>query len=552
MKNKQDIKTIAKAYLKKLGWNIIPVKKNKKPFFKWEPYQKKIVTTEEIEEWWTQYPNANIAVITGNISNISVIDIDTAEGIKIIQEYIPENIEMPIAKTQSNGYHYFFRCPKNNISNNTRIIDGCDFRANGGYVILPPSIGEKGIYKWQVKPSTVEIPDLPQKYVNKIKSSNTYILNCKNDAVNNLNVTNSYEKLHNVTLFQDGRRDEDLFHCANTLHRGGMKNDNIQQVMRILAMNCNPPFSENEVKVKIGSAIKRAEKKEHNWQQELTEWVMLQNGYWKVTDCYNELQSVTKQDKGTVRVVIKRLMDSGIIEHHPKTSGVYRKLEIDLEEIDYMNAPTEAMDFKLPLNISRYADAYSGNIIIIAGSKDSGKTAFVLNVAMLNKANHKINYFSSEMAETELKVRLKAFEKCHNIPLESWRENCKFYLRAGNFGDVTKPGEINIYDYMELSGTDDMTGVGGFITDIWKKLNGTGLGIIAMQKDRGRDTARGGSATAEKSRIYIALENGTARIVSAKNRTISDVNPNGMELTFKLVQGCKFIIEEDWHKNDVL
>ncbi len=47
-----------------LGFNPIPQDRNKKPLVKWMPYQDRRVTEEEIWEWWTRSPNANIAIVT--------------------------------------------------------------------------------------------------------------------------------------------------------------------------------------------------------------------------------------------------------------------------------------------------------------------------------------------------------------------------------------------------------------------------------------------------------------------------------------------------------
>jgi hypothetical protein len=56
------------------GWSIIPVMyKSKIPAVRWEEYQRRLATVEEIERWFT-HPPFNIGVVTGRISGIFVVD----------------------------------------------------------------------------------------------------------------------------------------------------------------------------------------------------------------------------------------------------------------------------------------------------------------------------------------------------------------------------------------------------------------------------------------------------------------------------------------------
>ena len=106
-----NMKKAAIAYREKLGWCIIPVRKDKKPYIQWQQYVHILPTLKEIEAWWTKWPDANLGLVTGKISNITVIDIDEKKGEEKIQDYIPENLEMPISMTggKNQGRHLFFQ-----------------------------------------------------------------------------------------------------------------------------------------------------------------------------------------------------------------------------------------------------------------------------------------------------------------------------------------------------------------------------------------------------------------------------------------------------------
>ena len=58
------------------GWSIIPIKpEGKRPAIKWLDYQERQPTEKEVEEWWTKWPTYDIAIVTGAISGVVVVDL---------------------------------------------------------------------------------------------------------------------------------------------------------------------------------------------------------------------------------------------------------------------------------------------------------------------------------------------------------------------------------------------------------------------------------------------------------------------------------------------
>jgi hypothetical protein len=66
----------ALEYAKLNNYSIIPIGVNKKPLIKWQEYQERRASPKEIAAWWGEYEDANIGIVTGKISGITVIDID--------------------------------------------------------------------------------------------------------------------------------------------------------------------------------------------------------------------------------------------------------------------------------------------------------------------------------------------------------------------------------------------------------------------------------------------------------------------------------------------
>ena len=139
------------------GFSVIPVKPNKKPHIKWEPYQKERATEKQISQWWQQWPESNPAIVTGEISGVDVIDVDTEAGWKALNEFLSDSLITPISRTPAGGYHVYFK-HRRGLSNGVRIIEGCDLRTTGGYVLAPPSRAEykkngkpiRGDYQWLI------------------------------------------------------------------------------------------------------------------------------------------------------------------------------------------------------------------------------------------------------------------------------------------------------------------------------------------------------------------------------------------------------------------
>lgn len=170
--NTNNLLEQALAYLEK-GWSVIPVNpETKKPIILWKEYQAGRPTKEEITKWWTKHPNANIGLITGRISGIVVVDIDLYHG--GVEDGF-QDIQTVKVKTGGGGLHYYFQYQEN-LGCYTGIQQGIDIRANGGYVILPPSIHKSGnAYEWLLSPDTVQLASLPQivkDWINKRTDNN--------------------------------------------------------------------------------------------------------------------------------------------------------------------------------------------------------------------------------------------------------------------------------------------------------------------------------------------------------------------------------------------
>ncbi len=525
---------------------VIPINPyTKKPFFGIEEFQKRYSTKEEIQKWWREFPTAMIGIMTGKISDLFVLDLDPGHDPSQIGEFISDSIITPTSITPRKGNHLYFKCPEDErVTIKAPLMKGVDYRCNGGYIIAPPSRNGYGRgYQWLDGLSLIDLaPEpLPQELYNYILKNLHYKSKGKKDGVTSSDISTQ-------AYFQEGRRDEDLFTVANSLVKTKVEEGLVFQTLNIIGENCDPPFPKNEILEKIDSAFKRARKRERNLTEDIERWVSVTNGYFSVTDSDRALLIVTNEEKIARRQVFHRLLEKGIVERFGEKDGVYRRVESQADEIDFMGTEEKILNLQWPFEIERWVKILPKNIIVIAGESNAGKTAFLLNASWLNMGKFKINYFSSEMGAMELRARLQKFEG----NLQHWKDNVNFRERSSNFADVVKPNDVNIIDFLEV--TEDFFKVGGMIKEIYDKLK-KGIAIIALQKNKGRDLGLGAERSIEKARLYLSIESGKIKIVKGKNWANPEINPNGMMWSFKLVQGSKFIVVDkpetrSWHDKE--
>lgn len=534
----------------KNGFSVIPIiPGQKKPMIKWQQYQKGIAEPEQIIAWWSKHPNANIGIVTGKISNLFVIDLDKhdpAYSDDITSQLIPESIVCPTANTPKGGQHLYFSYPSDsNISVGARIAPGIDFRGEGGYVVAPPSINGNGnCYNWVIELDRSLLSQPPKGCTDLIINNNINNILYKEpqDDHNHHKLQTTTTTTNNHKMFDFGSRDNDLFHTANCLVKGGMSASEISQVLEKIVISWGENPDVKWIETKIKSALDRAERKQKNWSEETREFVETTDGYFSTTDCHKQLQATTSDHKKSINMALLRLVTTGVLEKHGERNGCYRKIaKLEESVIDIFSADTTAVPIKLPMGISELVKILPKNIIVIAGEVNSGKSAFLLNCAAQNMNKHEVVYFSSEMGGAELKERLQINEK---IPFDEWKK-CKFVERASDFDVAIRPNAINIVDFLEVH--DEFYKVGGYIKKIFDKLE-NGIAIIAIQKNPGRDEGLGGARSLEKARLYLSMKPGEIKITKAKNWVSSLVNPNNMVKKYKLVGGMRFLDQGDWKR----
>lgn len=140
-----DLRNVADLWGR--GWSLIPLKpRSKVPAIRWQEYQERRCTFEELEAWFT-VPGFNVGIVTGRVSGLFVIDADSPEAVSFVRSQITA---CDLRVTTAKGLHLYCPYVENRpVRNKARIAVGgqvreLDVRGDGGYIVGPGSIHPNG------------------------------------------------------------------------------------------------------------------------------------------------------------------------------------------------------------------------------------------------------------------------------------------------------------------------------------------------------------------------------------------------------------------------
>ena len=155
------------------GWSVFPLQpRGKKPLCEWKKFQVERASIEQVREWARR--ECNIGIVTGRISKIVVLDLDSEKAIAEAKRLgLPHSSTVRTGK----GLHVYFRHPGSfDVPNATGIFPGADIRGDGGHVVGPGSVHENGkVYTWALPPGLYDFAPLPEWLFNRLNPGAAHV-----------------------------------------------------------------------------------------------------------------------------------------------------------------------------------------------------------------------------------------------------------------------------------------------------------------------------------------------------------------------------------------
>lgn len=323
---------IANSYIKK-GFSVVPINhKMKRPYM--SNWQKDCSKEPSQIKKWFENSKGNIGIVTGKKSNIWVLDIDGAIGqksmYKILEQY-KQTLELTLsAKTGGGGFHMFWEYDDRISGNRAGIFPNIDIRADGGQVVVYPSIHPNGNqYKWVEETKQVGIKKAPEWLIKAM------LVGDKGIAENTVAIVGDIIK---------GKRNDTLYRVACKFVNDGFSKKMLQESIHIANMErCQPNLPKKEVDAIIKQALK-----------------------YKATKDFISTNMTLRMPKS---------FESLIISSKKKGN---QKFE------DSMNRTESILGYKLGIQFEKLESAMEGiqkGMYLIGAISNVGKTSFLLNLS---------------------------------------------------------------------------------------------------------------------------------------------------------------------------
>ena len=152
-----------------LGWSLIPLcsptkkgtecsqqgkgshtpghKIGKTPLISWTEFQTQRASLEQVRGWINKWPEMNLGVVTGQVSSLVVVDLDGIQGMQYGKQVA---IRSGVVSLTGNGKQVFYKWTEPIAGSVSKIAPKVDLRADGNYIVAPPSIHPNGKrYRWE-------------------------------------------------------------------------------------------------------------------------------------------------------------------------------------------------------------------------------------------------------------------------------------------------------------------------------------------------------------------------------------------------------------------
>ena len=245
-----------------------------------------------------------------------------------------------------------------------------------------------------------------------------------------------------------------------------------------------------------------------------------------------------------LRADVEALCKEEVIESVGIRDGIYRRIEELPLPVDWR--PVNSLQDSgviLPFDLRKYVWIDPNTSIVVAGSKDSGKTGFLMRTVVLNM-NRILTIFLTNMegGVNQVKRRFEA------MGIDMVNPPFITYSVMDNYHDAIKDKDaLYVIDYIDVPETGEFYMIAPALAKIQAKLQNS-VAVIGLQKKTGSDFAYGGEQTLKKATLYLAMNPGRLKIISAKISVDPKVQLKNKQWSFQYdEEGTNFIDIEPYY-----
>jgi hypothetical protein len=581
------------------GLSFIPIPfKSKVPTIEWKKYQTEKPTQQEVAGWFNGH-DTNLAIICGDVSDgLVILDFDSQEVFErfriVAQSTLKQDIlEFTRVSKTSRGYHVWLKVGEP-VSNQK--YPSMDIKSNGGYIIAPPSVHPEGAtYKLlnnepinfvtslaeigiqTVKPNKIATTDNPgwvsialqgveQEHRNgtalrlaghfkntqpiDITTAMLIAWNAKNipplpeyELINTIKSAYRYPVRENANNANNANNHAQNANNANNANIGNNANNANE------CEQCEQPEKWQEFTIEQAREFDDQRLKTGNYAKIaflVKEFIEEHPGEKFDLDMICRTLEVSgAENRRYVSRELSRKIDQGKLE---KMGGgahsIFKIISINKIILNWLTVDTNnILDIKFPkshvdnshFSFADAIDISSGDLIVIAGVSNMGKTGFVQNLMFENMDNYCCQLIVNEHNPSKFRRRIERMTWANPVNengeskfiLAECHEDWKYYI---------EPDMINIIDWISIA-DGDFYKISPIMEGIQSKLR-KGIAVCVIQKNELKDLGTGGQFSEHLASVYLNIDN--KRVTVRKAKEYHGFNPNGRMWGFEIGDGVDF------------
>ncbi len=270
----------------------------------------------------------------------------------------------------------------------------------------------------------------------------------------------------------------------------------------------------------------------------VNEWLDIHKGETFDLDIICRQLAITeRENRKYVAIILAKKVDQEKLEKRNKT---YRYVDKTAKFVPWWEADaSQSLDISFPwgrednshFGFEDGVVTSPGDIWVLAGSFNNGKTTFCLNLLWENFDKMPCTLMGNEYTPIKFKRRVGRMSWADPFTSEG-KPKFELIERRENWKDIIRPDNLNIIDWVNMG--DEWYKVGMVIDGIQSKLKG-GMAVIVLQKDPNKVLGRGGTFSGELASFYCSIDYQKLTVIKCKEWF--DYNPNNRIYGFEIVGG---------------